>query len=329
MSFYTSSGGPPVSEAMYNGGTQLSRDLSVGTADNYGLTVITNGTAALTIDTSQNVTVAGTLTVTGATIFTGVLEAPNGTAAAPGFTFASDLDVGMYRIAANSLGLSTNGTLALSISSAQNVAISGNVLRVGSSTIGTDSGFRVSSTGLTGTSPNAIYIDPVFPATATGGVSGITVAPSTAASAFTSAYYIGLFPQDITKGAGSGVTRSVGVYCPIYTSGATGNAVVADNLAFSGSYFINQSGTDPSVLGGALSVAGVLSATTAGLKTKVSTANTSNPPTNAELISAFGAAATVGSGFIGVVDDNSGHANEYLIFSDGTKYWQITATAAA
>ncbi|TXH09502.1 MAG: hypothetical protein E6R04_08005 [Spirochaetes bacterium] len=66
-----------------------------------------------------------------------------------------------------------------------------------------------------------------------------------------------------------------------------------------------------------------------GFKTKVSTANTANPPTNAELISAFGAAATVGSGFIGLLDDNNGHTNEYLVWSDGTKYWILTGTAAA
>uniref|UniRef100_A0A6M3IHZ4 Uncharacterized protein n=1 Tax=viral metagenome TaxID=1070528 RepID=A0A6M3IHZ4_9ZZZZ len=66
----------------------------------------------------------------------------------------------------------------------------------------------------------------------------------------------------------------------------------------------------------------------AGIRLKQSDFNSSNPPTNAELISEFGAAATVGVGFTAIVDDADGHANEYLIFSDGTKYWYITAAAA-
>lgn len=77
-----------------------------------------------------------------------------------------------------------------------------------------------------------------------------------------------------------------------------------------------------------LGVTGTVSATT-GMRTVMSTADVSNPPTNAECIAAFGAAATVGAGFFAFIDDNAGHANEYLVFSDGTKYWQVTATACA
>jgi hypothetical protein len=65
-----------------------------------------------------------------------------------------------------------------------------------------------------------------------------------------------------------------------------------------------------------------------GIRIKFSTANTSNPPTNAELVSTFGAAATVGSAFAAIVDDNNGHTNEYFVWSDGTKYLYLTGTAA-
>lgn len=61
---------------------------------------------------------------------------------------------------------------------------------------------------------------------------------------------------------------------------------------------------------------------------KVSTANTANPPTAAQLVSAFGAAATVGAGFVGIVNDNNADANDYLVFSNGTSYWILTATKA-
>jgi len=74
--------------------------------------------------------------------------------------------------------------------------------------------------------------------------------------------------------------------------------------------------------------AGVANASAAGLRTKVSTANVTNPPTEAEIISAFGTAASVGSGFVGIIDDNGGHANEYLVWSDGSKYFYATGTLA-
>jgi hypothetical protein len=66
-----------------------------------------------------------------------------------------------------------------------------------------------------------------------------------------------------------------------------------------------------------------------GLRTKVSTANVSNPPTDAELDSTFGTPATVGSGFVGLVNDNGGGTNEYLCWSDGTNWFYSTGTKAA
>jgi hypothetical protein len=68
---------------------------------------------------------------------------------------------------------------------------------------------------------------------------------------------------------------------------------------------------------------------TGGIRVKHSDNDVSNPPTNAEMVTAFGAAATVGEGFIGVIDDNNAHTNVYLVVSDGTKYWQATLTAGA
>lgn len=109
MSFYTASGGPPVSEAMYNGGTQLGQNLSTGTADNYSFSLITNGVVALSIDTSQNVTFAGSITPTG------VFVAPEGTAALPSYTFTGDLDTGVYHSAANTVAVSAGGTLRVSV----------------------------------------------------------------------------------------------------------------------------------------------------------------------------------------------------------------------
>ena len=77
----------------------------------------TAGVTAVTVDSSQNVTLAGTLTTTGITnsgVATGARFNPTG---------SSVTGNGMYLPAANSLGLSTNGTNAVYIDSSQNVGI--------------------------------------------------------------------------------------------------------------------------------------------------------------------------------------------------------------
>lgn len=57
--------------------------------------------------------------VDGLSMFTGaqLIGDDGGTAAAPAFTFAGDVDTGMYRTAANSIGLSTNGVIRATINS--------------------------------------------------------------------------------------------------------------------------------------------------------------------------------------------------------------------
>jgi hypothetical protein len=79
--------------------------------------------------------------------------------------------------------------------------------------------------------------------------------------------------------------------------------------------------------GGAVTIQETL-AVTGGVRTKNSTANVSNPPTDAELDSAFGTPATVGAGFLGTLDDAGGGANFYLVASDGTNWWHFTGTKA-
>ena len=57
--------------------------------------------------------------------------------------------------------------------------------------------------------------------------------------------------------------------------------------------------------------------------------NVSNPPTDAELDTAFGTPASVGTGFTRIVDDADGDANVYLVTSNGTSWWYATLTKAA
>ena len=77
----------------------------------------TAGVTAVTVDSSQNVTLAGTLTTTGITnsgVATGARFNPTG---------SSVTGTGMYLPAANSLGFSANGNNAVYINSSQNVGI--------------------------------------------------------------------------------------------------------------------------------------------------------------------------------------------------------------
>lgn len=60
----------------------------------------------------------------------------------------------------------------------------------------------------------------------------------------------------------------------------------------------------------------------------LSTANVSNPPSDAELDTAFGTPAAVGAGFMALLNDNGGGANEYLIWSDGSAWWYVAGTVA-
>lgn len=421
MSFYTSSGGPPVSETMYNGGSQLGKDLSVGTADNYGLSIITNGIAAITVDTSQNVTFAGSITPTG------VFIAPAGTAAAPGYAFVGELDCGMYKAGTNSIAFSTAGSVALTFGSAQIATFAAQLLGAsgtvslpglsfsaepdcGLYVVGTNSiavatngtvaltfssaqaaefagavscattlgvtGIASFAAGAVGTPSVAFTGDPntgLYSASAdvlgvaAGGVLGLSVSatvvtvgpaanvgthlihgnatmdfPTAAADAILIVSH-----TDNTSGASNSVIRSKvagasggDAIVDFLVTGAQGWAMGIDNSA-SDAFVIAASqalGTNNAIsistagavsVPGTLEVTGVTNLSTAGFRTKVSTANVTAPPTNAEMVSAFGAAATVGAGFIALVDDNNGHADEFIVWSDGTKYWYATGTACA
>lgn len=62
---------------------------------------------------------------------------------------------------------------------------------------------------------------------------------------------------------------------------------------------------------------------------KYAAAETTGAPTNAECVSTFGAAATVGAGFIGVIQDSAADGVSYLCVSNGTNYDVFTGVGAA
>ena len=64
------------------------------------------------------------------------------------------------------------------------------------------------------------------------------------------------------------------------------------------------------------------------LEIQVSTADVTNPPTDAELDAEFGTPGAVGAGYVALLDDNNGDANVYLVFSSGTSWWYVALTKA-
>jgi hypothetical protein len=101
---------------------------------------------------------------------------------------------------------------------------------------------------------------------------------------------------------------------------------VADNevLAYdSGGNWINQTAAE----------AGIAAADhnhgTNGVKTKVAETDTANPPIISELTTAFGDPATLGDGFIGVLDDGGAGTNVYLVAVANGAFYHLLMTAAA
>ncbi len=64
-----------------------------------------------------------------------------------------------------------------------------------------------------------------------------------------------------------------------------------------------------------------------GLQSLVRTDNVHDTaPTQAQLVTAFGAAASRGPGFVGFVNDANGGANFYIVGCDGANYFFLKMT---
>lgn len=70
-------------------------------------------------------------------------------------------------------------------------------------------------------------------------------------------------------------------------------------------------------------------ATAGGVRTKMAINNVNDTtPTAAELTTSFGAPATVGSGFVGIVKDNDTDTNCFVVVSNGTSFYYLKFTKA-
>lgn len=114
--------------------------------------------------------------------------------------------------------------------------------------------------------------------------------------------------------------------------GQAGTDISSAELTFLDGAAATNDGTNKAVItgtSGALTVAGLLNANTAGLRTKQAVTNVNDTtPTKAELTTAFGDPATIGRGFIGTVDDADGNTNGYLVFASDADYFFLKFTKA-
>lgn len=68
---------------------------------------------------------------------------------------------------------------------------------------------------------------------------------------------------------------------------------------------------------------------TTGVRTKMAINNVNDTtPTAAELTTSFGAPATVGTGFVGIVKDNDADTNCFVVVSNGTSFFYLKFTKA-
>jgi hypothetical protein len=72
-----------------------------------------------------------------------------------------------------------------------------------------------------------------------------------------------------------------------------------------------------------------VNATAGGVRTRMAINNVNDTtPTAAELTTSFGAPATVGTGFVGIVKDADADTNCFVVVSNGTSFFYLKFTKA-
>jgi hypothetical protein len=206
----------------------------IATSDTSGvLQLQTGGTTAVTVDASQNVTLAGTLTATGVT------TVPAGTVSAPAITTTGDTNTGIFFPAADTIAFSEGGVESMRIDASGNVGIgttpsawgSGiKAIQVGANSYGSVVDFN---NGLTSFTSNLYY-------------TGSAYASMSASSRWSMGYY-----QDTTNGAHTWVTSSAAG-----TNSSTPTINERMRLDSSGNLLVGKTSSDDSA-GCSLSASGV------------------------------------------------------------------------
>lgn len=272
--------------------------LYVGTDTDYTKIINSAGIFVGAI-TPSSISTTGTLSVTGISTLSGQVQAGDGSAATPSYSFINSPTTGFYRAGTNILGFSTAGVSAGTIDASQLWYIGGSGATFISGLAGkvninrdmTDFTTHAISTetqttisGNTALSGGAFFRSSIeatvyrqvssgtitdnfgFYAAITGrlnfAINGGTYTTNTdvpAALLAATCTVTGGGTKTITNLAGlhvqadsqTNITRKMGIYLGGPTAG-TNNAYIADNVSFTGSYFINSTSTNPSLLSGQL-----------------------------------------------------------------------------
>ena len=111
-------------------------DIDLGSSSAEFKDLYLDGTAHIdTLDVDENATIAGTLTVTGATALSGVLTFPDGSASAPSITNTGDTNCGLFFSAADTLAFSAAGTAQFTMADGAIAPVTDNDVDLGTSSL--------------------------------------------------------------------------------------------------------------------------------------------------------------------------------------------------
>jgi len=111
-------------------------DIDLGSSSAEFKDLYLDGTAHIdTLDVDENATIAGTLTVTGATALSGVLTFPDGSASAPSITNTGDTNCGLFFSAADTLAFSAGGTAQFTMADGAIAPVTDNDVDLGTSSL--------------------------------------------------------------------------------------------------------------------------------------------------------------------------------------------------
>ena len=111
-------------------------DIDLGSSSAEFKDLYIDGTAHIdTLDIDENATIAGTLTVTGATALSGVLTFPDGSASAPSITNTGDTNCGLFFSAADTLAFSAGGTSQFTMADGVIAPVTDNDVDLGTSSL--------------------------------------------------------------------------------------------------------------------------------------------------------------------------------------------------
>lgn len=198
-----------------------------------------NGAVTLGDASGDAITITGTPTIAAATTINNTLTvAGNGSDTGLSVSSSNVIAIGV------SGGTSThtvNGALAVirAVSFGGSGTTSNTIVRSGN------------SNPLTSTSQLAFSTAMAVTSNANDTGSSFYGASTTAAASFTLPLLAQFYAQNVTKGASSTITRHVHYYAETPNQG-TNNAAFADNISFTGNWFINSTNTNDSLLSGDL-----------------------------------------------------------------------------